>query len=431
MTPDQSPEPGLIVIFGISGDLSRKYLIPALYQLLRENQLHDQTRIIGVSRQDLSVEDIYSRIDFATNHPGQQLDEKIKNELYKRTQMVHLDLASQTDYNELKSLLQQIEDQAQICMHRLFYLSVPPRAHHEIIANLGKAGLNASCKHNQADSRLLIEKPFGYDTASATSLINETAKYFKEEQIFRIDHYIAKETVQAIIKFRFENEVFDSQWNNQNIEKIEIIAKEKIGIQGRAVFYEPLGALRDFIQSHLLQILGIILMQKPSHLTSEVIHQNKQQALESILPMDANKAKANSVRGQYDDYKKEVNNADSQTETFAAIKLYSNTEHWQNVPLYLVTGKGLDERKTEVNVFFSQAENLTFKIVTEGNGHLNAYEKVLTEAIKGDRTLFATSEEIVTSWKVVQPILDAWQANSVALDVYTKGSPGPDLSKLF
>ena len=457
--------PAQIVIFGITGDLSRKYLMPALYQLVNNKMLAPETRIVGVSRKDINTEELYQKLDLKSSLDN--YNESSYEELKKITQMQTLDLDNLQDYQNLKHFLTEIEEAAGICMNQLFYLSVPPAAYPGIIINLGESELNSGCHHGTGVSRILVEKPFGYDLDSANKLISETSLYFKEDQIFRIDHYVAKETVQNILTFRFQNHIFDAEWNNQHIAKIEVSAKEKIGIAGRAVFYEPLGALRDFIQSHLLQILGIVLMDKPNELSSDQIHQNKTKALNELVPIKLDNVGNLSVRGQYDTYKEEVSNASSQTETFAAIKIFSNDEKWQNVPLYLITGKGLDERKTEVKVTFKtnndEPENsLIFRIVpNEGievdlatkkpgygnelvstamnfsyaedlknDGHPNAYERVLVDAIKGDHTLFATSEEVLASWRIVQPVIDSWKINQPDLSIYELGSSGPDISHL-
>lgn len=464
MADADQPKPALIVIFGITGDLSKKYLMPALYNLVKSKMLSSNTKIVGVSRKDISVNDLYAKLELDKNHE-QNFDQEAFDNLVNITQMYQLDLDSADDFTKLKTHLDSLENDLGSCINRLFYLSVPPAAYPGIIKNLGQSGLNKGCQHARAASRILVEKPFGYDLDSAQKLINETAQYFTEDQIFRIDHYVAKETVQNILTFRFQNHIIDAEWNNQHISKIEIVAKEKIGIAGRAVFYEPLGALRDFIQSHLLQILGIILMDKPSELSSELIHRNKTKALQELVPVNKDEIMSNTVRGQYDTYRQEVNNPSSLTETFAAIKIFSDTEKWQNVPLYLTTGKGLDERKTEVRVTFKTdpdelANTLIFRIVpNEGveldlatkkpgygseliatamdfsygddlkhNGHPNAYERVLVDAIKGDHTLFATSDEVLASWKVVQPVIDAYKNNQPELQTYKFGSSGPRIS---
>jgi glucose-6-phosphate 1-dehydrogenase len=324
---------------------------------------------------------------------------------------------------------------------------------------LGDNGLNASCQHDVAATRLLVEKPFGMNLASAEELIAETANHFQEDQIFRIDHYMAKETVQNILMFRFKNPIFEALWNREHIASIKITAKEKIGIEGRAVFYEPLGALRDFIQSHLIQILGIVTMDKPATLDSDNIHTAKQVAMELLETVPADQVGERVHRGQYNGYRDEVNNSESNTETYASVKIFSNSPRWQGVPIELVTGKSLDVRLTEVRVSFhgssdTESNELRFRIqpnegieldlVTKkpgysdevqttaleflydndfnNNGHPNAYERVLVDAVRGDHTLFATSQEIIASWRILQPVLDVWAMSAEDLQFYEQGS---------
>lgn len=454
-------DPTIIVIFGVTGDLSRRYLLPSLYFLMREGLLHEKTRIVGITRSNTTVDELFQKVKFdpeGETEPDPTAQETIR----KRTTMIQMDLGDQAAYADLLQRLNDIEDENGLCMNRLYYLSIPPKAYLPIVGLLGKAGLNTSCQHGKAATRLLVEKPFGFDLESAQSLIKEAGQIFTEEQIFRIDHYMAKETVQNILTFRFKNPIFEAVWNNKHVSGIEIIAKQKIGIEGRAEFYEPLGALRDFIQSHLIQILGIIIMDKPEALDSTHIHASKQSALDQVAPVPSDQVSLLTKRGQYKGYREEVNNAESVTETFAEIKVQSLSDRWRDVPITLVTGKGLDEHKTEIRVDFRGSdkvannellfriqpnEGLELDLVTKkpgytdeaqntamefsyksgfnNNGHPNAYERVLVDAVRGDHTLFATSDEILASWRIVQPVLDAWSKNSNDLEFYEQGSAGP------
>ena len=454
-------DPTIIVIFGVTGDLSRRYLLPSLYFLMREGLLHDKTIIIGITRSSTTVDELFQKVKFdpeGETGPDPTALEAIR----KRTTMIQMDLGDQSAYADLLQRLNDIEDENGLCMNRLYYLSIPPKAYLPIVGLLGKAGLNTSCQHGKAATRLLVEKPFGFDLESAQSLIKEAGQIFTEEQIFRIDHYMAKETVQNILTFRFKNPIFEAVWNNKHVSGIEIIAKQKIGIEGRAEFYEPLGALRDFIQSHLIQILGIIIMDKPEALDSAHIHASKQSALDQVAPVPSDQVSQLTKRGQYKGYREEVNNVESVTETFAEIKVQSLSDRWRDVPITLLTGKGLDEHTTEIRVDFRGSEKvanneLLFRIqpnegleldlVTKkpgytdeaqstamefsykngfnNNGHPNAYERVLVDAVRGDHTLFATSDEILASWRIVQPVLDAWSKNPSDLEFYEQGSAGP------
>lgn len=459
-------EPSIIVIFGITGDLSKRYLLPALYHLIKVGLLDSQSLIIGVSRQQISSEELVTGIDLHHGEDTEAGDTEATLQFKKQIRMVQLDLDSLDDYKKLNQTLESIEAEKGRCMNRLFYLSVPPKVYNSIIQLIGQAGLNENCSHGAAASRLLVEKPFGYDLTSAMNLIEETSKVFNEDQLFRIDHYLAKETVQNILTFRFENPIFEALWNHEHIASIEIFASEQIGIMGRKIFYEPLGSLRDFIQSHLLQLLAIVTMDRPQQMSSQLIHDNKLLLLDSVVPVDVEGDKVNLIRGQYEGYRLEVENPGSNTETFSAIETYINNERWRGVPIRIWTGKGLAEKRTEIVVTFKneqqQPNRLRFRISpNEGieiellakkpgyatdlqpalmdfsygssfssYSHPNAYERVLVDAIHGDHTLFATSQEVLSAWRIVQPVLDKWaSSNGQDLKLYPMGSFGNDLAK--
>lgn len=461
-TQDVELEPAIIVIFGITGDLSQRYLLPSLYHLFKDGLLPDKTRVVGVTRGTTTTEELFQKVELCVNEVDKVCDPVALKAMHDHTSMFQMDLDEPASYDALHQHLNQVEDQQGVCLNRLYYLSIPPKAYQGVIQLMGQHGLNGSCQHGQGATRLLVEKPFGYDLASAQALVTEINKDFKEEQVFRIDHYMAKETVQNILTFRFQNPIFEALWSREHIASIDIIAKEKIGIEGRATFYEPLGALRDFIQSHLIQILGIVTMDRPEQLDSDHIHASKQAVLDQVEPVPTDKVAERATRGQYEGYRQEVSNPDSTTETFAAITVYINSERWQGVPIRLITGKGLDERKTEVSLRFHDSSDvgdncLRFRIQpNEGieldlttkkpgfnqqledtvmdfsyknfghGGHPNAYERVLVDAVRGDHTLFATSAEVLASWRVVQPVLDAWLQNSKDLQIYQQGTAGPD-----
>jgi glucose-6-phosphate 1-dehydrogenase len=462
---DQAPrlEPAIIVIFGITGDLAQRYLLPALYHLVKDNLLHDQTEIIGVTRGPTTTEDLFKKVELCVNEIDKVCDPDALRAMHERTTMFQMDLDDPEGYGVLLRKLNALEEEKGLCLNRLYYLSIPPQAYLPVIRLLGEQGLNASCQHGRAATRLLVEKPFGFDLRSAEELVSETAKAFSEEQIFRIDHYMAKETVQNILTFRFQNPIFEALWNREHIASIEISAKEKIGIKGRAAFYEPLGALRDFIQSHLLQILGIITMDQPAVLDSQHIHEAKQAVLQQVEPVPADKIMERVERGQYEGYREEVKNPESVTETYAALTVFIDNDRWREVPVKLLTGKALDERKTEICVTFHgtadagsnqlrfriqpdegieldlvtkqpgyaqqlQAAVMDFSYNNNGSkdpGHPNAYERVLVDAVRGDHTLFATSQEILASWRVVQPVLDAWAKQPGDLLFYKPGVSDP------
>lgn len=459
-------EPAIIVIFGITGDLAQRYLLPALYHLIKEGLLHDKTEIIGTSRREISVEEMLSDAKLCASEPDGVCDPAALQAMRDHFRMVRLDPTNDEDYAELLQTMNSLEDTEGVCMNRLYYLSIPPQVYGPVIRHMSAKGLNGSCQHGNASSRLLIEKPFGYDTASARQLIETMSHGFSEEQIFRIDHYLAKETVQNILTFRFQNPIFEALWNREHIERIEISASEAIGIEGRAQFYEPLGALRDFIQSHLLQLLAIVTMDRPEAMDSRRIHASKQSLLEHIGAVPAANVDGHAVRGQYEGYRNEVNNPGSTTETFAGLRLFIDSPRWEGVPLVLWTGKKLAEKRTEVAVRFKSRaqettnylrlriqpnEGIELDLVAKkpgfdtelqptamdfsyqqnfgGHAHPDAYERVLVDAVRGDRTLFATGEEVMQAWRIVQPVLDAWSRPDSSLPEYRSGTAGPSLIK--
>lgn len=463
-------EPAIIVIFGITGDLSGRYLLPALYHLMKDNLLHEHTEIIGVTRRNVSVDDLLNKTRLNVLGADEPCDQAVLDRMENALTMFKMDLDEGTEYDRLKKHLDDIETKRGMCMNRLYYLSIPPDVYQPIVAMLGKHRLNTGCQHGRAESRLLVEKPFGHDLASAEKLIAETAKAFNEDQIYRIDHYLAKETVQNILTFRQHNPIFEANWSNHYIASIDIAAKETIGIEGRTAFYEQTGALRDFIQSHLLQLLAAVTMERPTSDGSEAIHAARLKLFHAIEPMPLDKVETRTIRGQYDGYKAEVSNPDSTVETYAAIKLYIQNSRWEDTPVTIRTGKALNERATTIDITFKHPEGtthhpnvLTFGVQPregigvdlfvkrpgfdnemqmvpmdfryernfESGSHPNAYERVIVDAIRGDRTLFATGDEVLASWRILQPIIDAWSKHVAEIHVYKPGSEGPELSDAF
>lgn len=462
-------EPTILVIFGITGDLSKRYLLPSLYHLIKEDLLHEETEIIGVTRGNMQLDELLSTVELCVSEVDGICDPVAIKKLYARLTLRHMDLTDPAEYDKLLQDLNALEDKRNEHMNRLYYLSVPPTVGQPIITFLGQRGLNASCQHGTASTRLLVEKPFGYDLDSARELIKTTSEQFSEEQVFRIDHYLAKETVQNILAFRFNNPIFEPLWDARHIDYIEVLANEKLGIEGRINFYEQTGALRDLIQSHLLQILALVTMDQPTELTSDLVHTNKLTLMKQFMAIPIEKVPDNTVRGQYEGYKAEVNNPESITETYAAIKLGIDTERWRGVPLIVKSGKALSEKLSEVNVVFKPTtENphhnvLTFRIQPNEGIELSlrvkkpgfddeiqpvemdfdynnafkkdftpsAYERVLVDAVRGDHTLFATAGEILESWRAVDSVMQVWSKTAEGLEEYKKGSTGPDTAKLY
>lgn len=464
--------PAVIVIFGITGDLATRKLLPSLYELQKNGLLHPKTKIVGITRRQVDVPSILKAAEPSVRHEENgRIDHKVMEALGKRINMFFMQSAELDDYPKLGLHLDDIEEKAGLCINRLFYLAVPPQISMPIIAHLGQSGLRHGCHQHGNAACLLLEKPFGFDYKTAQELITATTKYFKEEQIFRIDHYLAKETVQNLVTFRFRNPIFEDIWNNHHIKSIDIVASEKLDIEGRANFYESVGAMRDLIQSHLLHVLSVVMMDRPTDITNaDAMHAARLNVLQQIEAVPANLLTERVLRGQYKGYKEEVNNPRSNTETFAALKLYSHNKDWADVPLYISTGKAMQAKHTRITICFKgkNAEHdytnqLIFYIqpnesivvelwvkkpgfkrelqiapmsfnydqIFDTHGHPDAYERVLVDAIRGDNSLFATSEEVMAAWRILQPVLDAWAKTGDDLVTYPKGSTGPDLKALY
>lgn len=441
----------IIVIFGVTGDLSRRKLLPALYHLISHDLLDEKTRIVGVSRQAITLDKLLDDVELCVLETDKVCDPIGLRKLHDALQLVQLDPTEPKDYDKLAELLDSFDKTR--ARDRLMYMAIPPSAYTPIIGQLGIHGLNDD------RTRLLVEKPFGHDTESANKLVHVTNEYFEESQVYRIDHYLAKETAQNLLTFRQHNPIFASLWNSEHIEKIHLRAYETIGIEGRADFYEKTGALRDIIQSHLMQLLAIIMMDRPESSISEDIHAGKLAFLKSLTPADPEKAE----RAQYKGYKFEVNNSNSQTETYARLELQSQLDRWRDTEIILETGKALNEKTTEVIVQFKypherRRNQLRFRLQpNEGisldlfvkspgfdsqmhgteldfsykntfekePGHPDAYERVIMDVVRGDQSLFASSDELLTAWEIIQQVLNAWGGNSKPLKQYPKGSEDP------
>lgn len=455
--------PKVLVIFGITGDLAQRKLLPALYNLAKAELLQENFQIVGISRRQISQDEILSGIKTLANQDGDEKSLNAYEYLKKHLNIFQLDLANLQGYLDLKNYLNEHETESGICSHHLFYLAIPPAAFGEIVDFMGEAGLNRICAHQGAESRLLVEKPFGFDLQTAQELINRLGKHFIEDQIYRIDHYLAKETAQNITAFRFENPLIRGIWNNSFIDHIQITASEAIGIEGRSSFYEQTGALRDVMQSHLLQLMALVMMEHPRDNSSEAIHTERLNLLRSIQRIQADEVDEFAARGQYSGYLSEIEKHQSNTETYAALSLKVNTDRWEGVPILLRTGKGLAEKVTDITVVFKNPkgnkklanhlsiriqpnEGITLDLLAKEPGFANnlrpvqmsfcyqdsfndlkpdAYERVIIDAIRGDKTLFPHSSEILATWELLEPIIQHWTSQGDDLEVYAKGSIGP------
>ncbi len=436
----KSTTPTILVIFGISGDLAKRYLLPAIEKIADVNMLPSQFHIVGITRRpDLKIEDLFKTSD--------------KN-LLKYTKLYHMDIANSDDYEKLNQYLHEIERSFTAPAQRLFYLSIPPVACETIVEFLGKSNL---IKNNKKQNKILLEKPFGVNFQNAQKLVNHIDKYFKKEQVYRIDHYMAKETAQNIIVFREGNSLFKKTWNKDFIESIEIIASEKIGIEKRVNFYEQTGALRDVVQSHLLQLAALVLMKLPEENELEKVPNLRYEALNKLNIVCNIKNGECVKRGQYKGYKKEVKNERSSTETFVSINLQSNDPKWLGVPITLTTGKALKNKFTGIKIRYKKdKENesnelllriqpdagMEFSVWAKVPGyehqlsphslHFNfkehygklpeAYEQVLFNAINSDHSLFTSSEEILETWRILDLVQKTWKKSTRDLIIYKKGS---------
>ena len=454
--------PTVFVIFGITGDLAARKLLPALLSLYAQKLLPQRFSVIGFSRRAFSREEFRELIRSRLNvKSGQFKEEDIKHFLDHMTyEQGNFD--SVPAYKRLAERLKNIDDNWGQCSNKIFHLSVPPNLYEGILTNLASSKLTLPCDDLSGWTRVLIEKPFGNDTETARSLDKLLGKLFKEEQIFRIDHYLAKEALQNIIAFRFANPMFEPMWNKNYIDKVHIKLYEKGTTEGRATYYDPIGALRDVGQNHMLQMLALIAMNKPKSFSAKDIRKERIAVLRSLKKYPKNDLGKFIVRGQYKGYQNEAGvQLQSRTETYFRIRALLNLSLWKDVPFYLESGKALSESKTEIDIYFknsiddSEDQNiLTFRIqpdegikikffvkvpgstfatvaktlkfkysdITSFNIIRNDYERLIYDAIVGDQTLFTSTEEIMASWEFVTPILENWGV--LPLVQYEKGANG-------
>lgn len=449
----------VLVIFGITGDLSRRKLLPALFRLERSGLLPAGFRIVGISRRGTEAADI---LELTRQAVGSEADDDVLQRLGAALSMVDMKIDERESYEPLVQRLQELETEAGQPLIRMFYLAIPSTLFGTVTERLSRSDIN-TVHEGRREARFLVEKPFGYDMKSAQSLVNDLNRLFDPAQIYRIDHYLAKETAQNILAFRFENPLFCKAWNNRHVSHIMITASEAIGIEGRTAFYEHMGALRDLVQSHLLQLLALITMRKPASMQDSDIHAEKERILARVMPPEPAAMPEETVRGQYDTYRLETDKPDSKVETYAAMKLTIDDDAWRGVPVFIRTGKALASKVTEINMVFSgdapdgrknvltmriqPNEGIAIDLVIKRPGfdratedvqldfcyrdklaleHPEAYERVLYDAMRGDRTLFATNEEVLQCWRVTEPILQAWSDPDFPLEIYPKGSAGPE-----
>lgn len=450
----------VLVIFGITGDLAKRKLLPALYHLHSKKLLPENFKIVGISRSEVHVDTIYEPVKERIAHHS--YDENIMDEIKRATTMVQLDMHKTADFEDLLGELKDISESFGPGVSRLYYLSIPAQACVKVVQQLGATGHDTPFAEDADQPRVLIEKPFGHDVASAQELVDVLESNFGEQQTFRIDHYLAKETAQNILTFRFKNPLFQSIWNARHIEKIHIAAHETIGIEGRVDFYEQTGALRDILQSHLMQLMALITMEAPGKLDSQSIHKAKLRVLESVEPIAAHDVDTKALRAQYDTYEAEIGHK-TVTETFARLHLTIDNEQWRGVDICLETGKALASKATEITVYFKGTSEdaptnaLIFRIQPrEGitlllqakqpglhndtdivemdfdydksfGGSIDAYQRVIVDAIRGDQALFASAPEVMASWRIVEHVLSNWTTHTDSVVKYESGTPAYEL----
>lgn len=432
-----------LVIIGITGDLAKRKLLPAIEQIAAAGESPENFKIIGITRQDITANQIIKTVQTQTN--------KGLPFLKNNFELFNMDLDTVDGFIRLKEHLRQNQKHEGVGQ-QLFYLAIPPQISSPVIQFLGKSGIAT-----MPGTKLLLEKPFGSDLVSAQNLVKHIKKYFSEDQVYRIDHYLAKEMAQNILIFRKGNALFKNTWNNKFIEKIEIIATEKIGIEGRVSFYEQTGALRDLVQSHLLQLTALILMDLPKGDDLFTVPQLRHKALSQLQLPPLDQFHTFVHRGQYSGYEEEVSNPGSTIETFVSLTLFSKSKRWLGVPIILTTGKGMSEKSTEVRIHYRKQEAqetnklilriqpnegiefdlwikkpglkmqlnkipLSFSYLDYFNLFPEAYEQVIFDAIRSEHSLFTSSAEVIASWKIIDPILHTWALDNSDLHIYPSGS---------
>jgi glucose-6-phosphate 1-dehydrogenase len=469
----RTPEPCVLVIFGASGDLTQRKLFPALYSLALRRLLPEQFAVVGVARTESTDEEFRERMKEAVQeHARDEFHEEVWDSLAEGMRYVATDFADEAGVERLVEQLNGLDEEHGTRGNRVYYLAIPPDAIGTVVVQIGKR------RATKGWTRLIVEKPFGHDLASARSLNETIHEYFREEEVFRIDHYLGKETVQNMLALRFANGIFEPIWNRQFIDHVQITVAETMGIEKRAAFYEQAGAIRDIFQNHLLQLVALTAMEPPSDFTADSVRNEKVKVLHSLHTPGPKSV----VRGQYGrgfvegeevpGYREEEGVApDSMTETFVAAKLYVDNWRWADTPFYVRAGKRLARRETTIAIQFQRAphppfeetvastlrpnvllihvqpdEGVSLAIAAKvpGQGmtlrtvHMDflyggafrtslpeAYERLILDAMVGDATLFTREDEVAEQWSLVDAIVAAWARDRPAFPNYAAGTWGP------
>ncbi|MCI0532899.1 glucose-6-phosphate dehydrogenase [bacterium] len=457
--------PTILIIFGVTGDLSTKKLLPGLFDLYARGLLPKRFRIVGISRQNFGEIDFRRFVEKTlrkNRHGRRQLENFLDALAFERG-----DINDGGLYDRLAGTLSKIDESFGQCTNKLFHLALSPTLYERTFKFLARSGLTKSCSDDLGWTRVLVEKPFGTDMATAARLDALLAKFFKEEQIFRIDHYLAKETMQNFLMIKFSNAVFEPLWNKEHVERVEIRLYEKNGIGTRGAFFDAIGELRDMGQNHVLQILAMIAMEAPFDLTTHSVREERAKVLKTLRPISPGDIPKFVARGQYEGFRKEPNvRPDSLTETYFRIEAYLNNRRWKGIPFFIEAGKKLGTDKVEFEIHFKKSdtclcpaelhdhqnvlryvlqpkesieiqfyvkkEGFTFELEKKertfyyerakppGKEDIpDAYERIFFDALAGDQTLFTRTDEVMAEWKFVSPILKNWKKTE--LKIYKPG----------
>jgi glucose-6-phosphate 1-dehydrogenase len=474
----------ILVIFGATGDLTSRKLVPALFSLKNQGLMPEKCAFIGVGRSEKSAEDFRKDMEKAVREFSEDKDAGFSNikQFTGCIDYFKMDYQSPGDYDKLRQEIEKINADRGTGGNIIFYMATPPSLYEVIATNIAKAGMGSQ---NDGFRRFIIEKPFGYDLESARNLNKTLHILIQEDQIYRIDHYLGKETVQNLLVTRFANGIFEPLWNRNYVHRIEITSAESMGVEDRGGYYDGSGALRDMVQNHLLQMVGLTAMEPPSSLEADAIRNEVLKVFQSLQPIKEEDVERQVIRGQYTPskirgecvtgyrYEKDVD-VHSRTETYVAIRFYIDNWRWGGVPFYIRTGKRLPTRVTEVVIHFKQTPHHLFRRVMgklSGNqliiriqpdeGMLlkfdmkepgagfnvknvnmdfhykdladvrvpSAYERLLYDVMLGDSTLFSRDDEVETAWKFIEPIQKAWKNNpAIKVYGYPAGTWGPEPS---
>jgi glucose-6-phosphate 1-dehydrogenase len=488
-TINYAVEPCVIVLFGASGDLAQRMVVPAIFRLMRRRLLHPDTQIIGYARTEMTNDEFRSRMRMAVLEHARPGDEDAWPQFASRLIYLPAEYSGDdtTGYAWLKEILERCDREVRTGGRRLFYLATPPTEFAPILERLSETGLagRGYVPPPGGWARVIIEKPFGRSLESARFLNAEISRYFNEHDVYRIDHFLGKEAVQNLFAFRFANTIFEPVWNRNFIDHVQITAAETLGVEGRGRYYELAGALRDMVQNHLMQLCALVAIEPPTEWNSNAVRNEKVKVLRAVKRIKQEEVENFAVRGQYGPgeiegkpvpgYRDEKDVApDSPVETYVALKLYIRNWRWAGVPFFLRTGKRLAARKTEIAVEFKPVPHTPFSSINNGGdtptntlvvsispaealllqvqgkepGHEmrirpltldycsprepggeqspSAYEHLLLDALRGDPTFFARADEVEQAWEIVEPILERWESERPAdFPNYRAGSSGP------